>query len=185
MNCVKPLKEAVYHILCHKSIDKITVEEICRTAEVSKQTFYRYFTDKYALANAVYDDLFTREIVMRDGVPVEEAWEKTYLKQFKRFRQHLDFVKNIFVSQEPGCAVDHEIQMSLTHDKNMVLRKGGDVTDPYILFALQAWDVGGVNALKNWILGGMQVTDEDMIKRYRLIIPDILTPYFKEVDSSR
>lgn len=76
-------------------------------------------------------------------------------------------------------------QMSLTHDKNMVLRKGGDVTDPYILFALEAWDVGGVNALKNWILGGMQVTDEDMIKRYRLIIPDILTPYFKEADSSQ
>ncbi len=180
MNCVKPLKEAAYQVLSRKSIEKATVEEICRIAEVSKQTFYRYFSDKYDLSNAVYDDLFTEGVVLRNGKTLDVSWEEAYLQQFHLFRQHRNFVKNIFVSQEPGCAVDHEIQMSLNYDRQRVLAKGGDITDPYISFALEFKDVGGVNALKNWILGGMQVSDEDMILRYRMVIPDILKPYFLE-----
>lgn len=34
---------------------RVSVEEICRRASVSKMTFYRYFTDKAGLARAVYD----------------------------------------------------------------------------------------------------------------------------------
>ncbi len=34
---------------------RVSVEEICRRASVSKMTFYRYFTDKAELARAVYD----------------------------------------------------------------------------------------------------------------------------------
>jgi AcrR family transcriptional regulator len=34
---------------------RVSVEEICRRASVSKMTFYRYFADKAALARAVYD----------------------------------------------------------------------------------------------------------------------------------
>jgi len=37
-----------------KDFDKITVEQICKEAEVSRATFYRYFEDKYDVMNYNY-----------------------------------------------------------------------------------------------------------------------------------
>lgn len=34
---------------------KVSIDEICQKAEVSKMTFYRYFTNKLEIAKAVYD----------------------------------------------------------------------------------------------------------------------------------
>jgi AcrR family transcriptional regulator len=34
---------------------RVTIDEICKKAEVSKMTFYKYFTDKIDLAKKVFD----------------------------------------------------------------------------------------------------------------------------------
>ena len=44
-------------------LKKISIEEICRDAEVSKMTFYKFFKNKYSIAEYIYNDL------------VEKAWE--------------------------------------------------------------------------------------------------------------
>jgi AcrR family transcriptional regulator len=35
---------------------KVTVDEICKAAGVSKMTFYRYFKDKATLAKTIFDN---------------------------------------------------------------------------------------------------------------------------------
>lgn len=39
-------------------IKKVTVEEICKTADVSKMTFYKYFKNKDALVEYIVDQLY-------------------------------------------------------------------------------------------------------------------------------
>ena len=52
------------------------------------------------------------------------------------------------------------------------------MTDPRIMFAIEAKDVGGTYMMRDWILGGMQVSDSEMVTRFQLIIPQLLVPYF-------
>lgn len=43
-------------------LHRITVEEICKTAGVSKKTFYNHFSNKYELAKLILDDINRKEL---------------------------------------------------------------------------------------------------------------------------
>lgn len=49
------LMEAARELFWKRGFRRVSVEEICHKALVSKMTFYRYFSDKTELAKAVYD----------------------------------------------------------------------------------------------------------------------------------
>lgn len=45
----RALTEALYNLMCTKSLDEITVTEICEKAVIRKATFYKHFGDKTEL----------------------------------------------------------------------------------------------------------------------------------------
>ncbi len=52
------LFEAFLHNLETKPVSAITVSEISEEAGVSRKTFYKYYSDQFALLQAMQDDLF-------------------------------------------------------------------------------------------------------------------------------
>lgn len=60
------LIEAATEFPCRHGMRRVTVEEICRNAGISKMTFYKYFTDKNAIARAVLDFLINTGLKMYD-----------------------------------------------------------------------------------------------------------------------
>jgi len=179
MNCKKLLKQAMVDCLQQKDIDAITVREILDRAEVSKQTFYRYYADKYALGNEVYDDFFSTPIYPKERITTLEEWEALYQRQFAAFRRHLPLVKHLYHSRVQGCAVEHEIALTLQFDREFLRHKGVDVEDPLIRFALEAKDVSGTYAMRRWILEGMKVPDREMVRWFRAILPQVLVEYYR------
>lgn len=49
------IKETAQRLFQAHGIKRITVEEICRTAGVSKMTFYKYFANKKELVQTIWD----------------------------------------------------------------------------------------------------------------------------------
>lgn len=178
MNAQKFIKKAAYEVIVKKPVEDVTLKEILSVAEVSKQTFYRYYKDKYELANEIYAQLTQQGIIEPEKIQNEDDWRNLYLKQFAAFREHMEFVRHLYSSRETGCTVDFEIASTIRFDKIILSRKGADLKNPRIIFAIEAKDVGGTYAMRDWILAGMQVEDEEMVERFRLIIPQILVPYF-------
>ncbi len=58
------LIETAQELFCAHGIRRVTVEEICEKAGVSKMTFYKYFTNKWDIAKAVLEMLFAEGINM-------------------------------------------------------------------------------------------------------------------------
>ncbi len=54
------ITETAHDLFMRHGIKRITIEEICRTAGVSKMTFYKYFNNKNGLAISVLDSIFTK-----------------------------------------------------------------------------------------------------------------------------
>lgn len=52
------LQKALEELILSKSLEKITIGEICDKAMLSRQTFYHHFQDKYDLVNWVFDQTF-------------------------------------------------------------------------------------------------------------------------------
>lgn len=63
MNVRKYLKQSACRKIIETPVEKLTVKDNLEDAEVSKQTFYRYYSDKYALANELYFELTQKDII--------------------------------------------------------------------------------------------------------------------------
>jgi len=71
------ITETAHNLFMRHGIKRITIEEICRTAGVSKMTFYKYFDNKNDLAIFVLDSIFTKSEnryhnIMAQDVPYSE-----------------------------------------------------------------------------------------------------------------
>lgn len=57
---LQQITETAHTLFMSHGIKRVTIEEICRTATVSKMTFYKYFDNKNDLAISVLDSIFTK-----------------------------------------------------------------------------------------------------------------------------
>ncbi|MEA2064154.1 MAG: TetR/AcrR family transcriptional regulator [Gemmatimonadota bacterium] len=60
----RKLLKTAHELFMKHGLRRVTVEEICREADVSKMTFYKYFDNKSSIARRVLEDLY------------EEGWDK-------------------------------------------------------------------------------------------------------------
>lgn len=54
----KIIRNSFIELLSAKPIDKITVQDLCREADINRATFYRYYKDIYELMEKVSEDFF-------------------------------------------------------------------------------------------------------------------------------
>ncbi len=52
------IREALFGLMENKPINKITVTDICKEADINRSTFYSYYEDVYALLEAIQNELF-------------------------------------------------------------------------------------------------------------------------------
>ncbi len=49
----RAIKEAFFRLRSKKTLEQLTVKELCQVAQINKSTFYCYYADLYALSDAV------------------------------------------------------------------------------------------------------------------------------------
>ena len=85
---------------------RVTIEEVCREASVSKMTFYRFFSNKYDLVKEVVNDLFDHidddyNKLMSQDIPFEEKVKKQLLMKFEGTHDiSAELIKDIYGDHE-------------------------------------------------------------------------------------
>lgn len=101
-------KECLYssflELLAEKPVNDITVIEICERAGVSRKTFYKYYSDQFALLVAMQDDLFEDYRHQLEGQPAEVSQIMPVLIRFVDENRVL--VRAAFANQGEGNFVD-------------------------------------------------------------------------------
>lgn len=62
----RALAGSLKKLMLKKPFDKLTVNDICAEAEISRRSFYRYFRDKHDLLSWIYYDNYFSKIELRD-----------------------------------------------------------------------------------------------------------------------
>ena len=75
------LIETAQELFFNYGVSRVTVEEICKTAKISKMTFYKYFADKWAIAKAVLDYLINAGLktyyqLLEEPIPFDQKVEQ-------------------------------------------------------------------------------------------------------------
>ena len=89
-------------------IKRVTVEEICRKADVSKMTFYKFFDNKVVLAKRLIDQLMQESFdqfneVLNSEISFNKKMERIFflkMEYAKQFGQ--EFVNDIYVNKSLG-----------------------------------------------------------------------------------
>jgi AcrR family transcriptional regulator len=86
---------------------RVSVEEICQKAGVSKMTYYKYFPNKIELAKAIFNDVVEkgekqfREIMKCDANPAEKIKKIMLMKLESTNEISPEFMQDFYAGREP------------------------------------------------------------------------------------
>lgn len=89
-------------------IRRVTIEEICKEATVSKMTFYKFFPNKPDLAKTILDNLIQSSIVkfkdiVSSEVPFSQKLEEIFLLKLEGMNNiSMEFINDIYTNPELG-----------------------------------------------------------------------------------
>lgn len=171
----RALASALFVLLSEKSLDDITVMELCDRAEIRRTTFYKHYRDKYdyiasfsRMLRAKFDAIYNVDSV---GISVDYFSE--YAKQMILFiAQHEKFVDNIFESSAfPAVLSALSAQNYADTYRNLetYIAGGGVVHNSPDVIACVA--VGGVSgAIQMWLESGRKRPAEELAEELAELI---------------
>lgn len=152
----EPIITQKYHVIITTSkklfwkygFRKVSIEEICKEAQVSKMTFYKFFKNKAELAKSVIDSIMKSSIeqyneIMNLDIPFSEKIAKqVILKHELTFEISKEFVSDIFTDDKLGLRqywekYANEFSRSIIRDFKAAQDKGWirqDVNLDFVLF---------------------------------------------------
>jgi AcrR family transcriptional regulator len=131
-------------------IKRVTVEEICREAGVSKMTFYKYFRNKNELVRAIIDQitgdaLDQYKALMQQDIPFEEKVRETIRLKYEGTDQmSQEFLNDYLPEAEPEILEfvrqrTREVFGLILEDYRMAQQRGDirkDIKIEFILYFL-------------------------------------------------
>jgi AcrR family transcriptional regulator len=134
-------------------IRKVTVEEVCQEAGVSKMTFYRNFKNKNTLAEQVMIDTFKEwdelyEEIMKQPITFEDKFKQLMVLKYHKLNAFSEaFLKDVFQNEACGlkdCLMNHKkkrMERMMEHFKEAqdegFIRK--ELKLPFVFFLMNDW----------------------------------------------
>jgi Transcriptional regulator len=69
------IKQALLDLMAENTLNKITVTDICKQADINRGTFYTYYSDPYDLLNQIEDEFFSE---IRDVLEKSKILDNDY-----------------------------------------------------------------------------------------------------------
>ena len=89
-------------------IKRVSIEEICKEANVSKMTFYKFFPNKIELAKTIMDDLIDSSLerlneIIHSNKSFSEKLKALFLMKLEGMNDiSMEFIKDIHINQGTG-----------------------------------------------------------------------------------
>ncbi len=158
------LKESFIKLLGEKSVNKITIKEICDMADINRTTFYAHYKDQYDLLRQLQDELMsdiithlTQNTKSSTGIISTQTIEKI----FEYIKENSD-ICILFLSESVDTNFENQV-IKLFHEWFIYYWKqsGANVRlDIEYVYAFSAY--GCIGIIKKWLSEGMVIPIEEM-----------------------
>ncbi|KOO51465.1 TetR/AcrR family transcriptional regulator [Viridibacillus arvi] len=156
----KVIIEAFLLLLQEKNLNKITVTDICKEADINRGTFYSYYNDPFDLMRSIEEEMIEK---MMSAINITE--EQNILNEL---------LKLILINKELCKIIFNEKNSS--HVLNTILNSVHDITiaeikkhlpnaDETHLEYFFTYSTGGIiEAIRKWINDDMKIPTEEVVK---------------------
>lgn len=161
----KVLKKSLISLMKEKSINSITVKELCEKADINRGTFYLHYTDVFYMLDEIEKELFEefQEMILSHEISEDRIETKPILKDIFTFiAQNKDFCMVILCDR--GDMVFVKKIVSIIYEKgyndwiNIFKKENKDIFNKYYSFILY----GVIGLIDNWLKNGLKESPEYM-----------------------
>ena len=155
----KMLKEALVRLLENKPIEKVSVYEICQTAEINRTTFYKYYGSPYDLLNDIQAD-FLRE----REVNLQEKEQLYSLQNILTYiDNHRDACRILITSADSDGFLEKVFsQASLTNQLEGLL--GSTQSEASRRYTTEFVVYGSYSVVRKWLLSDQPESPEEIAR---------------------
>ncbi|PYG86634.1 TetR family transcriptional regulator [Ruminiclostridium sufflavum DSM 19573] len=162
------LQDSLIELMKQKPISKITIKEICETADINRTTFYDHFTDQYELLRTIEDQTlsYAKERLQRLLETDKNAAQKIIESIFEYFVENSNHIQ-VLMSEQGDVAFQkkllkliYEYCRSIPADAKLKDTKSADVINDeyFFVFAVN----GSVGIIQHWLKTGLQKSAKEM-----------------------
>ncbi len=158
------LRDSLIKLLGQKDISRITIKEICDTADINRATFYAHYTDQYDLLSKIENELFDNIRAHlsgheRNGYPRSDTeWSTTVdmvAKIFDYLRDNAPLCK-LLLNDKRDLNFQKRI-MTLVYEPYFTQLSSGDTFNREDLEYVYAFTLTGfVGAVQAWLDNDMK-----------------------------
>lgn len=147
------LAASVKKLLNHVSLERLSVMEITEDADVSRQTFYRHFRDKYDLVNWCFDGLAKQCF---EAMGVTHSLRDGLILKFDFIRNEKVFFAQAFRSTDNNSIKEHDYQFILEFYTGIIRKRTGKPLPDDLRFILELYCRGSIDMTVEWAVSGME-----------------------------
>lgn len=168
----KALAFSLKELLKEKTINKITIGDICEKAGVRRQTFYYHFSD---LPELVEWTFYTEvESVLKENRTYRN-WEEGFSGIFKLAKEEKSFIMNIYHGVSVDLLQDYLCKLTFPLLKKVVDEVCSslnidDVSETDKGFIERFYTIAFVDILISWVAKGMREEPKDIINHLSPLI---------------
>lgn len=158
------IKQSLVKLLQEKPISKISVKEICETADINRSTFYAHYTDQYDLLRQMVDETL-QDLNMYLGSYNFKVVEPESFQIMNRIFEYI--VENaelckVMLGENGDISLQKEIMM-IVQRQGMKEWMGKKAIDPDILEYLYLFSVNaGIGIVHKWLQDGLKQSAREM-----------------------
>lgn len=153
----KLLKEALLELLEQKSSNKISVSELCKTADLNRSTFYAHYVDISSLIQEIEQEFI-------DRVPYSSMLSNSYKAAYSEIKYLQDNLRTFQLLLDKGNLTDAFIKKSMEAIENSIEERkniSSERKSTYIL-ALNYTISGFIKSLEYWSYNQTDYTPEQL-----------------------
>lgn len=166
--------QAIKDLIKVVPLDKIAVTDIVTRSGMTRQTFYRYFKDKYDLVNWYFEKLVLQSFrQMGNGCSLKEALEL----KFAFIESEHSFFKEAFKANDHNNLINYDFNCIYEFYQGMIEKNCGHKIDSELDFLLKMYCKGSIDMTVDWVLNDMPISIEKIVSLLIEALPERLVPF--------
>lgn len=164
------LRESILDLLKNKSLNQISITELCKAADVNRNTFYKHYNTPYEIIREIEDEIYnalmdsTKDIDNVDGIILASC------RTLERDKK----MSVIIFSETDSSSLLSKV-LSSFRNTDTTLQNNSDATmQHYLLNKVYLFaEQGTIALMKDWVLGGFKESAESIAEIISYLIQNI------------
>ncbi|TCN60134.1 TetR/AcrR family transcriptional regulator [Flavobacterium circumlabens] len=164
------LRESMLDLLKNKSLNQISITELCKAADVNRNTFYKHYNTTYEIIREMEDEIFN---ALMDSIKNMDNVNDIILASCRTLER--DKKMSVIIFSETDSSSLLSKALSSFRKTDLTLQNNGDAAiqqsllEKVYLFGEQ----GTIALMKDWVLGGFKEPAESIAAIISYLIQSI------------